>query len=87
MDIASLTTYIGMDCKAPQTAKSYIDALYVRIKWLENNANIFPIIPELSLQMGFSIRRINFGKMAILYSVEDDIVYVHRVIPQSLVIY
>jgi len=87
LDIASLAQFIQDECKSPLTAKRYVDALFVRIKWLEHNADVFAIMPELSIQMGLDLRRLNFGKMAILYSIEGDKVYVHRIIPQSLVIY
>lgn len=87
LDIASLTSYILGECNAPLTAKKYIEALYVRIKWLEHNADVFVVVPELSMQMGIDVRRLNFGNMAILFSIEKDYVYIHRIMPQSLIIY
>jgi len=87
LDIVSLSQYIQDECKAPLTARRYVDALFVRIKWLEHNADIFAVVPELSIQLGTDVRRLNFGNMTILYSIEEDKVYIHRIIPQSSVIY
>jgi plasmid stabilization system protein ParE len=86
-DIAQLNDYIENRCLAPVTAFRYIEGLRGRIHWLRNNADIFPVVPELSFIMGFSIRRLNYEKMTVLYSIEEDVVYIHRIIPQSMVIY
>ena len=56
-----------------------------RILWLKQNADLFPVIPELSFQLGCDIRRLNYERMAILYSVTDYVVYIHRIIPQSMI--
>jgi len=34
---------------------------------------------------GVNVRRINYKKMAIIYTVSGDTVYIHRVIPSSLI--
>lgn len=86
-DLDELAQYIGFGCFAPLTAKRYIDGLYARIQWLETSAEIFPVVPELSYSMGFSVRQVNYNKMAILYSVEDHDVFIHRIIAQSLIVY
>ena len=42
---------------------------------------------ELSIKYGLLMRNVTFGKkMAILYSVEGEFVYIHRIIPQSMII-
>ena len=86
-DIELLNDYIENQCHAPLTALRYIEGLRGRIQWLRNNADLFPIVPELSLLMGYPIRRLNYEKMAVLYSIEDDIVNIHRIMPQSMIIY
>lgn len=86
-DIYQLNGYIEEKCKAPLTARRYLEGMEKSILWLQENADIFPIVPELSLQMGYSIRRLNYEKMAVLYSIDEDIVHIHRIIPQSMVIY
>ena len=43
---------------------------------------------ELSIKYGQLMRNISFGKkMAIIYSVEGNIVYIHRIMPQSMIIW
>ena len=86
-DITQLNDYIENMCFAPITAFRYIEGLRGRIQWLRNNAELFPIEPELSFAMGYPIRRLNYEKMAVLYSVDDDVVNIHRIMPQSMIIY
>ena len=86
-DIHQLNDYIEEKCKAPLTACRYLEGLEKSILWLQEHADIFPIVPELSLQMGYPIRRLNYEKMTVLYSIYEDIVHIHRIIPQSMVIY
>jgi len=86
-DLFRLNDYIENQCKAPLTAFRYLEGLEGRIQWLRGNAELFPIEPELSFIMGFEVRRLNYEKMAILYSIDDEIVYIHRILPQSMVIY
>ena len=84
-DIVNLNDYIVQQCCAPLTAKRYLMGLEQRILWLKQNADLFPVIPELSFQLGCDIRRLNYERMAILYSVTDYVVYIHRIIPQSMI--
>lgn len=87
LDIQALRDAIAYYYRAPLTAKRYVADLNTKMQWLSNGADFFPIVPELSYQYGRDIRRLNFKKMAILYSIEGHKVYVHRIIPQSMVIY
>ena len=86
-DIELLNDYIENQCHAPLTALRYIEGLRGRIQWLRNNAELFPVVPELSLLMGYPIRRLNYEKMAVLYSIDGNIVNIHRIMPQSMIIY
>lgn len=86
-DIFRLNEYIADECKSPLTACRYLSGLENRILWLKQNADVFPDVPELSIQLGCRIKRLNYEKMAILYSVEESIVTIHRIIPQGMVIY
>ena len=86
-DLGELRKVIEETYLAPLTAKRYMADLDLKMQWLANGADYFPIVPELSYQYGYDIRRLNFKKMAILYSVEGTEVIVHRVLPQSLVVY
>ena len=86
-DIFNLNRFIAEECHAPLTALRYMEGLEGRIQWLRNNAELFPVVPELSLTMGYPIRRLNYEKMAVLYFIDDDNAYIQRIIPQSMVIY
>ena len=86
-DLLNLRDAIKETYLAPLTAKRYMADLNTKMQWLANGADYFPIVPELSYQYGYDIRRLNFKKMAILYYIEGSNVFVYRVIAQSLVIY
>ena len=84
-DICRLNDYIAQECSAPLTAKRYLTGLEQRILWLRQNADLFPIVPELSFEMGFPVRRLNYERMAILYSTTEATVYIHRIVPQNMI--
>ncbi len=86
-DLINLRDAIKEYYRAPLTAKRYVGELNTKMQWLANGADYFPVVPELSYMYGYEIRRLNFKKMAILYSMDDNIVYIQRIIPQSMVIY
>jgi plasmid stabilization system protein ParE len=86
-DIHDLNDAIEFSYQAPLTASRYVEELNTKMQWLANGADFFPVVPELSYQYGCDIRRLNFKKMAILYSIEGEVVNIHRIIPQSMVIY
>ena len=86
-DLQELKDAIEFSYQAPLTAKRYVEELNTKMQWLANGADYFPIVPELSYQFGCDMRRLNFKRMAILYSIEGDIVNILRIIPQNMVIY
>ena len=84
------TDYINtiMYCySAPLTAAQHYKGLYSALKSLETNPESYPIATQKSLllQYGYNTRRINYKKMTIIYTVHSDMVYVHRVIPASMI--
>jgi len=86
IDIENLHFYIFENCKSPITAKHYIEGIYYRIKSLSHSAESFPISTQKSiLQYGYNARRINYKKMAIVYTVHGKTVLVHRVISATLI--
>ena len=52
-----------------------------------DNAHLFTPVPELSLQYGMEVRRLNYKNTAVLYSIIGTTVYVHRVMPAANVWY
>jgi plasmid stabilization system protein ParE len=60
--------------------------LKAKIKSLAKNPESYPIRFNLSLmQYGTDVRRINYKKMAIIYTVNDNTVDIHRIIASSLI--
>lgn len=85
-DVDKLRFAIAFKFRAPLTAKRYVQGLNEKIQSLKVGADSIHIDEKLSAQYGIEIRRVNYKEMAILYTVEGDIVYIHRVIPQSMII-
>ena len=86
-DIDNLERYIVKQCSAPLTAARRFELLYSLFNWLEQYAELPAVNVGLSIQYGLIIRTIPFGKkMAIVYSVEDEFVYIQRIMPQSMIL-
>ena len=87
-DIAQLRDFIVKECAAPLTAKRQFESLDTHLKWISEHAELPGVDVELSIKYGQIMRNITFGKkMAILYSVDGDIVYIHRIMPQSMIVF
>ena len=87
-DMDNLERFIVKQCAAPFTAARQFQLLYKLFNWLEEFAELPAVHVPLSIQYGKIMRTIPFGKkMAIVYEVEEDVVYVHRIMPQSLIIF
>ena len=86
-DLYELDYAIREKFQAPLSAARYLTGLKRKIKGLSHNAELRVKEDNLSRQHRRDIHRENYKKMAILYSFDEDKVYVHRIIPQSMVIY
>ena len=87
-DIIQFRKFIEKECAAPLTARRQFELLDKHLDWLEQYAELPAVNVELSIQYGLIIRTIPFGKkMVIVYSVEDDCVYIHRIMPQSMIVF
>ncbi len=85
-DIDSLTTVILFEYQAPLTAFRYIQGLLDTILSLEKSAESFPLQTHPSLlKYGHYVRRVNYKRMAIFYTVHGSTVYIHRVLAASLI--
>ena len=73
--------------KAPLTAARYMQGLSDRIRSLEQDADIYADVPELSVEFGMKVKRLNYKQIAIIFTIEDDKVYIQRVLPQKMVLY
>jgi len=85
-DFKSYITYILLECDAPLTAIKHYAGITDALKSLERNPFINPVKDNTSLrQYGMNVRRENYKKMAIIYTVCDNIVFVHRILAGSLI--
>ena len=84
LDIDELRGYISTICFAPLTAQRYAAGIIRKIKWLETHAELRPIDENTSRRLGITVRRINYKKMAVIYWIDKDEVFIYRIIPQSL---
>ncbi len=70
---------------APLTGARHYNGLFNVIKSLTVIAESLPISNKPELQkFGFNVRKINYHKMSIIYTVHDKIVYIHTILPQGL---
>lgn len=86
-DVDKLRFAIVFKYRAPLTAKRYLRGLNDAIQSLKTGADAIRVDSVLSAQYGIELRRINYKEMAIIYSVEEDVVYIHRIMPQSMIIF
>ena len=85
-DLENLVDYI-FSVAGENTVKKYYQGIMKTIYSLSANADIYAISTyQYVLKYGSNARRINYKKMTVIYTVHDDIVVVHRVIPQSWII-
>ena len=85
-DIKQLSYVIKFQYKAPVTSFKYVQELLDEIKRLSRSAESFSIQTQKSLQQyGPHPRRVNYKKMAIIYNVINDVVYIRRVIPANTI--
>ena len=71
---------------APMTAKKHRDALFDVLKKIKKYPEIYPIRSTSSLQQyGPNVRRANFKKMAIIYTLNGSTIYVHRIVLASMI--
>ena len=85
-DFDNYIDYIIYECDAPLTAAKHKAGIIDILLGLEKNPFIYPIRYSRSLtQYGFNVRRANFKKMAILYTIYNDVVFVHRIVAGSMI--
>jgi len=71
---------------APITAKKHYDGLYDLFRKIRKYPTANPIRHDIFLpQYGLNLRRANYKKMAILYTINENTVYVHRVVAASVI--
>ena len=86
-DMGEMFKFISKECSAPLTARRYMEGIKKEVDRLEVSAEVIAVDEELSSKMGFEVRRTHYKKVAIIYSVEEEVVYVHRIMPQSMIVF
>ncbi len=87
-DIENVHDYIAYELFEPITADKYIRGIYNAIKHLSiYGASVAVSEKEsLLLQYGLTVRNINYKKMAIIYTVENNIIIIQRIMAASLIL-
>lgn len=86
IDLQEYIDYIIFECKAPLTALKHYESLFKTLKSLERFPKSYPKqTGDFFLPFGTNVRRINYKKMAIIYTIHSNIVYIHRIIAASLI--
>ena len=84
-DILDLADVINYKFKSPSTAKKYTTELIIEIYKLKTTAESIPLCSQISVvaKYGYNARRINYKKIAIIYTVNESIVVIEAIIPQG----
>ena len=85
-DFENYIDYIEIECNMPMTAAKHKAGILEKLLELSENPHINPIRYSESLrQFGISVRRVNFKKMAIIYTIHTDKVFIHRIVASSMI--
>ena len=85
-DLDNLLQVIIVNYKAPIMAYRYTQGVINTIKSIAKTPEAYPLQTNQSLQQyGQNVRRVNYKKMAIIYTVHNNIVYIHRIIPSTII--
>jgi len=84
-DIAGLKAYIKEELKMPKTAANYITELKNTVKQLSYYAGSIGINEYVQNMFGINASHIIFKKMAIIFFIENNIIYIKRIVPSSLI--
>jgi plasmid stabilization system protein ParE len=86
-DFKRLLYVIAAKYKAPLTAKKYTTELIAEINNLTCYAESIPECNQTSIikKYGINIRRVNYKKMAIIYTVIYELIVIEAIIPQAII--
>jgi plasmid stabilization system protein ParE len=80
-DLRDLMYVIKIQYRSPNTAVKYGNELIDAIDTLENNAEIYAVQTRAYFnRFGRNVRRLNYKKMTVIYTVHGDAVYIHRIV-------
>ena len=86
-DLKDYVYHIHSEYKSPLTAKKHYFELRKTIEDLKTTAHIYQFQTNRTIANTYSpyVRRVNYKKMAILYIIHNNTVYILRIIAQSLI--
>jgi len=86
-DLYEYVHFIHSEYKMPLTAVRHLAGIRKEIKKLETDAEIYAVCSNCSLQKyGNNVRRVDFKRMAIIYTVNENVVSVKKILPASMII-
>ena len=87
-DIENIHDYIAYELFEPITADKYIREIYNVIKHLSFYGASIAVSERdyLLLQYGTTVRNINYKKMAIVYTVENNKIIIQRIMAAALIL-
>jgi len=86
-DLRNLSNTISYKYKSPATAIKYLREIYQEMGKLSVMAESLSVQKSTYfLQYGFNVRRLNYKKMTIIYTVIDYTAYIQRVVPSSTIL-
>jgi mRNA-degrading endonuclease RelE of RelBE toxin-antitoxin system len=84
-DFYTYVSHISVQYGMPTTALKHYEEISALINSLKANPERYAIRHNLSLQQfGTNVRRVNYKKMAIIYTIQNKTVYIHRIIAGKL---
>ena len=84
-DAGAFYNCIRYQYKQLQTANRNMRELYKTIASLSYRAHAVGANEYVQAMFGFNARHVTSGKMAIIYFIEGDTVYIRRILPASLI--
>ncbi|GHT31844.1 MAG: type II toxin-antitoxin system RelE/ParE family toxin [Prevotellaceae bacterium] len=85
-DFDNYIDYILFECGAPLTAIKHYEGITRALNDLSKNPFINNVRDNAFFKtLGMNVRRENYKKMAIIYTVNEDTVFIHRIIASSLI--
>ena len=86
-DINAYIDTIMYTYAAPITAKKHYEELYNVFRKIQKYPFINAVRHNASLLLyGINVRRVNYKKMAVIYTIHENIIHIHRVIAGSMII-
>jgi len=85
-DFDNYIDHIMFEYAAPLTATQHHDEIIEELFELSQMPYKYSIRHNTSLrQYGIDVRRANYKKMAIIYTIHHEVVYIHRIIASSMI--